>query len=145
MARVIRRLQTDYSQLINLLHPIDSARRRRSILLHAIKVGLIQRIAVLSTAIPSFSPQQGVTRDDILEWIIGLDVPNAVGLLNQIFPIREADSYSREDFGEVSDYRSEAGPSYEVEHRTVLDPLLSLYELVRLLGSAIHHEIGAVG
>ena len=37
-----------------------------SILLHGIRVAVIQRICLLAMEIPNFSPQLGVTRDDIL-------------------------------------------------------------------------------
>lgn len=50
-----------------------------------------------------------------------------------------------ENFGEESNYQPEAAMSYAVEHRTIFKPLTHLHELVRLVGSAINHEIGAMG
>jgi phosphoenolpyruvate carboxylase len=144
VARVIRRLQADQQLLLELLPPPDSARRRRLILLHALRVALIQRIAMLSTAIPAFSPQQGVTRDDLLARIITLDVPYTIERLARIFPLQTA-APELTDFGEESSYQPEAGLSYAVEHRTLFGPLIHLYELTRLIGSALNHEIGAIG
>jgi phosphoenolpyruvate carboxylase len=145
IARVIRRLQADHLQLLELLQPADSARRRRLLLLHGLRIALIQRIALLSTGIPSFSPQQGVTRDDIQARILALDVPNAVERLNRIFPLQQTAGPANEDFGEESTYRPEAALSYSVEHSALFDPLNRLYELARLIGSALNHEIGAMG
>jgi phosphoenolpyruvate carboxylase len=145
VARVIRRLQADYLLLIELLQPRDSVRRRRVILLHALKVALIQRIALLATGIPPFSPQRGVARDDVLARILVLEVPAAVRMLAQIFPTQQVNTGGSENFGEESNYRPEAATSYAVEHRTILDPLDRLYELVRVIGSALNHEIGAMG
>lgn len=145
VARVIRRLQADHLSLLELLPPADSSRRRRVLLLHALRVAIIQRIALLATGIPAFSPQQGVTRDDIQARILALDVPSAVERLTRIFPIQSGGAPSRENFGEESSYQPETGLSYAVEHRTLLDPLTRLYELARLIGSALNHEIGAMG
>ena len=145
VARVIRRLQGDHLLLIELLRPAESARRRRVILLHAVRVALIQRIAFLAAGIPTFSPQQGVTRDDIQARIIALDVPSAVDRLTRIFPLLETGSTGREDFGEEASYQPEAGLSYAVEHGALFDPLTRLYELARRVGSALNHEIGAMG
>jgi phosphoenolpyruvate carboxylase len=145
VARVIRRLQADHLLLLELLQPRDSVRRRRVILLHAMKVAIIQRIALLSTGIPPFSPQLGVTRDDVLARILVLEIPAAVKMLAQIFPTRQVNTGEEENFGEESNYQPEAASSYAVEHRTIFDPLDRLYELVRRVGSALNHEIGAMG
>lgn len=145
VARVIRRLQGDHHLLLEIMQPPDSARRQRVILLHALKVAIIQRIAVLAAGIPYFSPQQAVTRDHTLARIVTLDVPSAVETLTRIFPIQETAASDREDFGEESSYQPETALSYAVEHRTLFHPLARLYEFVRLLGTALNHEIGAVG
>jgi phosphoenolpyruvate carboxylase len=115
------------------------------ILLHALKIALIQRIALLSIGIPPFSPQLGVTRDDVMARILILEVPAALRMLAQIFPSQQVNTGEGDDFGEESNYRPEAAMSYAVEHRTIFDPLERLYELVRLIGSALNHEIGAMG
>jgi phosphoenolpyruvate carboxylase len=145
VARVIRRLRADHLMLLEHLQPPQSDRRRRLILLHGLRVALITRIALLSTATPAFSPQRGVTRDDILFRIIALDVPSAVDRLMQIFPLQKPEMPDSADFGEESSYRPEAELSYAVEHRVIFAPLKHLYELMRLIGSAISYEIGAMG
>jgi phosphoenolpyruvate carboxylase len=110
-----------------------------------LKVALVQRIALLATGIPPFSPHQGLTRDVVLNRILTLEVPAAISALEQIFPIEQPSAGADEDFGEQSNYRPEAAMSYAVEHRTIFEPLGRLYELVRLIGSALNHEIGAMG
>ena len=144
VARVIRRLQADHLLLIEHLRPAESARRRRIGLLHALRVALIQRIAMLATLIPAFSPNGGVTREDLIERILRLEVPGAVEALSHIFPL-QAEDPSGEDFGESASYQPEAAQSYAVEHNTVFEPMMRLYELARAIGSAISHEVGALG
>ena len=141
----MRRLQADQLWLLDAIEPAETVQRRRLILLHGIRVAVIQRICLLAMEIPNFSPQPGVTRDDILARILELDVPSAVERLRRIFPHEESAVWTPDDFGEKSHYRSETALSYEIEHDTVFDPMLKLYELARRIGTAITHEIGAVG
>jgi phosphoenolpyruvate carboxylase len=75
LARLVRRLQADQLWLLDAIEPAETGQRRRLILLHGIRVAVIQRICLLATEIPNFSPQLGVTRDDILARILELDVP----------------------------------------------------------------------
>ena len=145
VARVIRRLQSDHLLLLELMQPAESPRRQRLILLHALKVAMIQRIALLATAIPPFSLQQGVTREEIMARLLELDVPAAIELLTRIFPIQETGLDHGGDYGEQSSYHHETALSYAVEHQTVFQPIDRLYEIVRLIGSALNHEIGAMG
>jgi phosphoenolpyruvate carboxylase len=145
LARLVRRLQADQLWLLDAIEPAETVQRRRLILLHGIRVAVIQRICLLATEIPNFSPQLGVTRDDILARILELDVPSAVERLRRIFPHEERAASPLDDFGEKSQYRPDSALSYEIEHHTVFDPMLKLFDLARRIGTAITHEIGAVG
>ena len=145
LARLVRRLQADQLWLLDAIEPAETAQRRRLILLHGIRVAVIQRICLLAMEIPNFSPQLGVTRDDILARILELDVPSAVERLRRIFPHEERAAATPDDFGEKSQYRPDSALSYEIEHNTVFDPMLKLFDLARRIGTAITHEIGAVG
>jgi phosphoenolpyruvate carboxylase len=145
LARLVRRLQADQLWLLDAIEPAETVQRRRLILLHGIRVAVIQRICLLATEIPNFSPQLGVTRDDILARILELDVPSAVERLRRIFPHEERAASPPDDFGEKSQYRPDSALSYEIEHHTVFDPMLKLFDLARRIGTAITHEIGAVG
>ncbi len=141
----MRRLQADQLWLLEAIEPAETVQRRRLILLHGIRVAVIQRICMLATEIPNFSPQLGVTRDDILARILELDVPSAVERLRLIFPHEDGAADTRDDFGEESQYRPEPALSYAVEHDALFGPMLKLFELARRIGTAITYEIGAVG
>ena len=116
LARLVRRLQADQLWLLDAIEPAETVQRRRLILLHGIRVAVIQRICLLATEIPNFSPQLGVTRDDILARILELDVPSAVERLRRIFPHEDGAPDTPDDFGEKSQYRPEPALSYEIEH-----------------------------
>ena len=145
LARLVRRLQADQLWLLEAMEPAETVQRRRLILLHGIRVAVIQRICLLAAEIPSFSPQLGVTRDDILARVLELDVPNAVERLRLIFPHDEGGEDAPDDFGEKSQYRPEPALSYEIEHQTLFAPMLKLFDLARRIGTAIAYEIGAIG
>ena len=145
LARLARRLQADQTWLLEAIEPAETAARRRLILLHGIRVAVIQRICLLATEIPHFRPQLGVTRDDILARILELDVPSAVERLRQIFPHQDRAADRRDDFGEKSQYRPEPSLSYAVEHDALFGPMLKLFDLARRIGTAITYEIGAIG
>jgi len=145
VARLIRRLQADYLMLVELHPAARTPQRDRLILLHALRVAVIQQICLLASEIPPFSPQHGLTRDDLIARILALDVTNAIHRLAQIFPKKDPALAGNEDFGEPSSYRPEASQSYAVEHENLFEPLLRLYDLARRIGSAITYEIGALG
>ncbi len=145
LARLTRRLQSDQLWLLEEIEPAETAARQRLILLHGIRIAVIQRICLLATEIPNFRPNLGVTRDDILARILEMDVPGAVERLRMIFPHEESQSGARDDFGEKSQYRTEPSLSYAVEDDTLFGPMLKLYDLARRIGTAIIYEIGALG
>jgi phosphoenolpyruvate carboxylase len=115
LARLVRRLQADQLWLLDAIEPAETVQRRRLILLHGIRVAVIQRICLLAMEIPNFSPQLGVTRDDLLARILELDVPSAVERLRRIFPHEERAAGTPDDFGEKSHYRPDSALSYEIE------------------------------
>ena len=146
LARLVRRLQADQLWLLEAIEPVETAQRRRLILLHGIRVAVIQRICMLATEIPNFSPQLGVTRDDIIARILELDVLSAVERLRRIFPHRGWRRRTlRDDFGEKPEYRPEPSLSYAIEHDALFGPMLKLFDLARRIGTAITYEIGAIG
>ncbi len=145
LARLVRRLQADQLWLLEAIAPAETVQRRRLLLLHGIRVAVIQRICLLATEIPNFSPQLGVTRDDILTRILELDVPSAVERLRLIFPHADSTGNGRDDFGEESQYQPEPTLSYALEHDALFGPMLKLFDLARRIGTAIAYEIGAMG
>jgi hypothetical protein len=150
-------LQADHLRLLELMPPAETPRRDRLILLHAIRIAVIQRICLIATDIPGFSPQQGVAPDDILARILELDVANAIDRLARIFPTHENGAAVPDDFGEPSDCRPEPALTYAVEHGALFGPLTHLYDLARRMGTAItlrnrrnrltkrHAKLGAIG
>jgi phosphoenolpyruvate carboxylase len=145
LERLARRLQADQLWLVEAIEPSETPRRQRLILLHGIRIAIIQRICLLATEIPHFRPQLGITRDDVLARILELDISSSVQRLRQIFPHKTGAMETRDDFGEPSQYRPEPALSYAIENDALFGPMLKLFELARRIGTAITYEIGAFG
>ncbi len=138
---MFRRIQTDYVQLRSAW-PNAPQMQTRELLLHALRIALIQRIWLMAVAIPDFSPRHGVTRQALQMRLLQLDVPAALSLLAEVFP-NEADPTAGRDFGEPHGPR--ASVSYATEHEQIFDPIGRMFAQVREIGTAITHELGAFG
>jgi phosphoenolpyruvate carboxylase len=114
----------------------------REILLHAIRQALIARIWLIAARIPYFAPRHGTTRDTLGDQMLRLDIPAALAQLALIFP-QAPDHASLLDFHEPRARQS--GQAYGREHADIFRPIAEMFGLVRELGTAIMHEVGAFG
>jgi phosphoenolpyruvate carboxylase len=105
LARVIRRLQSEDLSLNRILAQDESDQRRRLLLLHGLRIGLIQRIATLAVQFPDFNPRGEITRAVLQERLMRLDVPGALEHLMAIFP-KGGGQTAEADYGEPSDYQA---------------------------------------
>jgi phosphoenolpyruvate carboxylase len=114
----------------------------RLVLLHALRLAAVHRIWLLGTHIPDFSPRHGVTRAALMQRLLHLEVPWALGLLAEIFPAAP-DPATQLDFAEAPGPRADAG--YAALHEGVFAPMRALFDLVREASAAVAHEVGAFG
>ena len=138
---MFRRVQADHLAL-RAAWPDAPHMGQREVLLHALRLALIQRIWLVATAIPDFSPRHGITRHGLEAALLRLEVPSALALLSDIFPAR-ADSATPLDFAEPPGPRM-AG-SYERERTQIIEPARALFAIVREIAIAISHEVGSFG
>jgi phosphoenolpyruvate carboxylase len=158
LAKVFRTFQTDYLDIRGWRltrdetggirgsrgRVLDKESRDNLLLLHSIRIALIQEIFMLATRVPEFSMQTGTTRERVVANLLGLDVIPAVEVLEKIFP-RFGDERITDDFGEPATYRSDETLSYGQEHEQIFQPARRIYELIRRVSSGIIHIVGAVG
>ncbi len=138
---MFRRVQADHLALRAVWG--DAPRMQpREVLLHALRLAVIQRIWLLATDIPDFSPRHGVTRHGLEEAVLRLEVPAALGLLAEIFPAG-ADPVAEQDYGEPPAPR--AVGSYVREQTEIIAPMRALFDLVREIATAVTHEVGSFG
>ena len=136
-----RRIQIDWLALAKTWP--DAPRMATSeVLLHALRIAAIQRIWLLGTAIPEFSPRHTITRQALEDRLLHLDVPACLELLAEIFPTTPDPAAAR-DYSEPAGRLSAV--SYEREHAELFQPIGRLFATVREIGTAITHSIGAFG
>ncbi len=138
---MFRRIQQDHLAL-RAAWPDAPRMATRELLLHALRLSLIHRIWLLGTEVPDFSPRHGVTRQALEDRILQLDVPAALAFLEEVFPTR-SDPAAERAYGEAVAPRAVA--SYDREHAEIFQPMRKLFALVREIGTAITHEVGAFG
>ena len=138
---MLRRIQSDHLALRSVW-PDAPAMAPQGVLLHAMRLALVQRIWMLATRIPDFSPRHGITRPTLFLRILRLDIPGALEVLATVFPSRP-DEAAAQDYHEPRGFRTQA--TYEREHTELFQPMGELFALVREIGAAITHEVGAFG
>jgi phosphoenolpyruvate carboxylase len=142
LSRTLRSIRSDpYFPL-----PIpQSPRRDRLRLLHALRIALIQRIALLAARVPVFTPYENVTREDVQLQLIRLDVTAAVETLRARFPAHQTMPEDNADFGEQPTYQPSVASGYARERSELFEPLLGLHALILRTTTALDLEIGACG
>ncbi|UHC18785.1 phosphoenolpyruvate carboxylase [Methylobacterium currus] len=141
LRRLFGRLTRDHLML-HMVAPDLPGMTPRLALLHALRLALIHRIWFLAVHIPGFRPQNGITREALIERILRLDVESCLKLLDDIFPVTPDPTLGL-NFGEPAGPRGVG--TYEAEHRTLFAPIRRLFGLVREISGMIQHEVGAFG
>ncbi len=138
---MFRRIQADH---VNLRSVWKDAPRLadREMLLHALRLALIHRIWLLASNIPDFSPRHGVTRAALDQRVLRLDIASALLFLAEVFPAAP-DPAAERDYAEPRAPRASA--AYAREHAEIFAPIARLFALVREIGTAVSHEVGALG
>ena len=138
---MFRRVQADHLAL-RAAWPDAPRMAAREMLLHALRLAMIQRIWLLGTAIPDFSPRHGLTRLGLESALLRLEVPAALKALAEIFP-DAPDGAAALDFAEP--HGPGAAAAYTREHTEIFQPIGELFALVREVATAVVHEVGSFG
>lgn len=153
--RIIRRLTRHYDALSswrirhlklmdNIALPHDEEERADFILLHGVRMALLQHLYAMLLHLPDFSYQDGFERKDIESMILHLNIPRANSLLKDMFP-REPLPMQDENFGRTASYRNDAMGGYAHEHETIFEPMDEYHRMIRTIAIGLMHHIGAVG
>lgn len=123
---------------------VDPNTRDNIHILHAQRLALIERTMRRAVHVPDFSDRSVMTHEGLVAGIMQLEIEPSLKLLGEIFPLLEASS-DHQDYGEYSAWSNGGGQSYAQEHETIFRPLLREYDLIRRVGSALVHHLGAIG
>lgn len=133
---MFRRIQRDHIAL-QTVWPDAPVMAEKEKLVHAIRFALMMYIWQLATRIPYFGPRGTVTREAITKLLLCLDVPRALHLLHDLFPVTAPD-IANLDFGEPGSAAVAQG--FSREHREIFVPLERAFNLLREAGIAIMHS-----
>ncbi|RYE91752.1 MAG: hypothetical protein EOO78_29985 [Oxalobacteraceae bacterium] len=138
---MLRRVQVDHLALRSVWEEAPHM-AIRELLLHALRLTLVQRIWLLATKVPEFSPRHGVTRAVLVARLIRLDIPATLDLLSKVFPA-EPDPAADRDYREPPGRRGQT--AYSRQHAELFRPMAQLFGIIREISVAITHEVGAFG
>ncbi len=141
LRRLFGRLTRDWLSLRAAAPDLPTMSARLT-LLHAIRLALIHRIWFAAVHIPGFRPQAGVTRAQLLERFLRLDIDGSLALLDEIFPVTPDPTLGL-NFGEPAGPRDVG--TYEAEHAGLFVPIRQMFDQVREISGMIQHEVGAFG
>ncbi|MDE1146090.1 MAG: phosphoenolpyruvate carboxylase [Azospirillaceae bacterium] len=136
--------RVEHQPLPGQVPPPDEALSNGLLVLHALRIALIQEVFLRATHVPQFSSQHNITHRRLMNRLLQLDVPWALDLLSRIFPVT-GDAAGDGDFGETATYVSDDSQNYGQENERIFKPLANLYDLVRRVGNGITQRIGFFG
>ena len=122
----------------------DEKRRRTLGVLHALRLALMQHIFLRAAQIPPFSRRNDISRDDILEMVFALRIPDAVSLLREAYPV-EAPEVGDFEMDEPAQSSKSSAPEYARIRSDYIDAIETAYFLMRRISTAIAHHFGAHG
>ena len=109
--------------------PEPNEQNRRILgVLHALRLALIQHIFLRAVQIPPFSRRNDIGRDEILEMVFELRIPDAVALLRDAYPV-EAPNIQDFDFTEPGALSAVPAPDYASIRTEYIDALERPYEM----------------
>jgi len=113
-------------------------------LLHAVRLTAIQHCFLIAARLPSFTPQGGFNREDVMSLIFTLDVPQACATLRETFPT-DPHEEARISLDEPADYPAEGDARYQGIERDFVRPLEESYELILRVSVGVANHFAAVG
>ena len=125
--------------------PAPNEQRRRTLgVLHALRLALIQYIFLRAAQIPPFSRRNDIGRDEILEMVFALRIPDAVALLRDAYPV-EAPDIRDFDLTEPGALSAGEAPDYASIRTEYIDAIERAYEMSLRISTAIALHFGAHG
>jgi len=153
MTRLANHLAGDLIRFDGLLSDIDGAeaarerhsQRAESHVLHAVRQALVMHAFLLVAQLPDFSARHDVSREDVIDLVLSLRIPEAVAILDEIFPGARAEAQRLAAISEPADQDDEAGYGYPEIQATIVRPLARVHPLLLDISVGLSHHFGAIG
>ncbi len=125
-------------------YSLDSEERGHYVLLHVVRMALIQRIFLLITRIPRFRDHKGLSVDDLILRILRFQISPTLLLLREIFPLEGAYEIDPDNPEKIS-FSSDDNHGYKYENKQIFDEIEILYNQIRKISQSLSAHIGAIG
>lgn len=121
-----------------------SDEKDRIALLQAVRLALLQHLFMMAARVPRFSTRNDVSREDIMELVFSLRIPEAIAMLRDTYPVNATDigSYLLD---EPRTYPQDRVAHYADITEEMIDPMEEVYKVILSIGTAIALEFGAHG
>lgn len=116
-------------------------------LLQAVRLAVIMRIFILAAQLPRFTPQDGLSYEQVLDMALSLEIPEVVSIMRKAFPhdLKGGVPDGNSGFDEQASYRPRGIDDYGRLETEIFKPMEQAYETVREIGTGISHHFGAFG
>ena len=108
------------------------------------RIALIIEAAVIVSQTPDFTDRHGVTRADLLDRTMRLEIGEVADLIAAIFPADQALANAFEGLREAASPDT-ASEGYGAINRTVVEPLRGIAATLKEITAVIAHFYGAYG
>jgi len=153
MTRLANHLAGDLIRFDGLLSEIDGAeaarerhsQRGESHVLHAVRQALVMHAFLLVAQLPDFSARHDVSREDVIDLVLSLRIPEAVAILDEIFPGARAEAQRLAAISEPADQDDVTSYGYPEIQATIVRPLARVHPLLLEISVGLSHQFGAIG
>ncbi|PCI48431.1 MAG: hypothetical protein COB49_06080 [Alphaproteobacteria bacterium] len=125
-------------------YSLSTKERSHYVLLHVVRMALIQRIFLLLTRIPRFRDHKGLSVDDLILRILRFQVSPTLLLLREIFPLEGAYEIDPDNPERIS-FSGDDTHGYKYENKQIFDEIEMIYNQIRKISQALSAHIGAIG
>ncbi|WP_191249912.1 phosphoenolpyruvate carboxylase [Kordiimonas sediminis] len=123
---------------------LSDEEKNEYILLHVIRIALIQRLFILTTRIPRFASHKGTTTETIKLQILKFQIPSALSQLREIFQAGPDTRDAGPNY-EGASYTPPNTSGYAWEHVEVFDAIEDHFNLIRDVSMTLSGYTGAMG
>ncbi len=147
---IINHLRQDSLHLDKLLAELEPKEAKMGeqqveiMLLHSIRIALIEHLFLLAVRVPRFAPEANASPDEVMNRIFTLNIRYALEMLQNLFPNYPEQEHSWQ-LHEKATYLDESAEGYKDYHQDIFQPMLLIESLLKRIGVAISHHMGAYG
>lgn len=123
---------------------LSAEERRNYILLHVLRMTMVQQIFLLITRIPRFRDHKGLSVDDLILRILRFQISPTLLLLREIFPLEGAYEIDPHN-PEAINFSGDDLHGYKYENEQIFDEIERIYNQIRKISQALSAHIGAIG